>query len=342
MAESSIAERTVEPTPRRIERARKEGQIAFSRELVSGVVLASACLVLAVGGRAGLGGLVIYLRTALDGAVRADSLQGAIQLGLDALISTLWLPVGVVCLAVIVASLAQTRGNVAPARVEGARLRPRLARVIGREGIVVAAMDGCKLVALCTVAYLVLRPCLPALSASAGAQAPKALHILGAMAYRLGMGLAIVMLVFGLADYGWQVARHRHRMRMTHDEAKREHRESEGAPELKAERRRILHALNAMSWEGSLGAREFVVTDPGVVAVALCHSGAVEDVPVVLGKGERTMARRIEDAARTAAVPIIEDRSLAAALALLDEGGEIPESLYWAVAEAIVKARWLA
>jgi flagellar biosynthesis protein FlhB len=165
------------------------------------------------------------------------------------------------------------------------------------------------------------------------------LHSLGVLAQRLGTGLAIVMLSLGLADYVWQLILHRHRMRMTQDEDRRDRKESEGAPEFKEERRSIHRALSAGIGDTALVGCALVVSEPGRLAVALFYSGAVEDVPVVLAKGERRSARCVEDLARAAAVPIIEDPRLAAALALLGEGREIPESLYHVVATMVVRAR---
>jgi flagellar biosynthetic protein FlhB len=337
MAESSAGERTLEPTPRRIEQARREGQIASSPALIAAVALASVCLVLVVGGRAGIARLVAYIRAALSDAVSAEGFTRAIQLGLDVLISMLWLPVGCVCLAIIVVSLVQTRGNVATVRLRADRWRRR--RPLGRDGVVAIAVDGCTLIVLCMATYLALRSYLPALPTLAGAPPARVLHVLGELARRLGIGLAVGMLVFGLADYAWRVARHRRRMRMTWEEAKREYRESEGAPELKLERERLHLAWSADNLAASLGGRDWVVTDPGVLAVALSYAGSVDEVPVLLGKGEGRLAREIEVAARAAAVPLIEEPGLAATLALLDAGDEIPESLYSAVTEAMVRGK---
>jgi type III secretion protein U len=120
---------------------------------------------------------------------------------------------------------------------------------------------------------------------------------------------------------------------MTRDEVRREHREDEGDPQHRAERRRIHRALVEAA---PVSRATCVVVNPTHVAVALHHARDEADAPRVLAKGLGASAARIRSAARRAGVPIVRDVALARALYRLAEvGDEIPEELYEAAAAVL-------
>ncbi len=341
MAEASSEERTIPPTQRRRERARRAGDVAISRDLIAGFAFAAACAALVAGGKAWVGGLLAYLHLALAGATSANSVSPAIHAGLAAVGTALAVPLGVVLASSVLAGLMQTRGNFAPEslRANARRFVPALARLFGRESGIDAAMDLGKIAVLGVVALGSLRPCVSSLVALSGAGASQVLDVAGACARRLGIHLAIAMVVLGLADYLWQQVRHQSRLRMTRDEARREHKESEGDPEHQAERRRC-HRESQM--EGALAdvaGADLVLVEPGVAAAAVSCPGVANGAPVLLVRGERLRARQIEAAARAAGMPSFVEPALVRALAWVEAGGEIPEALHLSVARLMVRAR---
>ena len=343
MAESSAEGRTLAPTARRIEHARRVGQVAISRDLSASLAFASACATMVVAGGAWVGGLVSYLRTALARAHGASSASASIDMGLDAAFTVLWLPLGLVCATAVVSSLAQTRGNFATdsLRTDARRALPRMGRLLGREGAANAAGDLCKIAVLVAVACWSVRACVPALAALSGSSAAKVLGAAGALAQRLGMRLAITMLGLGFADYLWQTARHGGKLRMTPDEARREDKESEGDPEHKAERRRVHRELRMEGTIGDVRGADLVLVAPGIAAAAIVYSGHAESAPVLTVRGDGPRARKIESAALAAGVPCFLEPALLGALAGVEEGEAISEALYASVADLIVKARSL-
>jgi flagellar biosynthesis protein FlhB len=130
------------------------------------------------------------------------------------------------------------------------------------------------------------------------------------------------------------------RLRMGKDEVKREHKESEGDPQLKAARDRAHHEMLASATVANVRNASVVVVNPTHIACALRYDEEQEDdAPVVLAVGEGDLARRIVDAARDYGVPVLRDIPLARALIELSPGDRIPEELYEAVAE-ILRAAW--
>jgi flagellar biosynthetic protein FlhB len=122
---------------------------------------------------------------------------------------------------------------------------------------------------------------------------------------------------------------------MTRAEVRREHRETEGDPRHKAERQRLHRELAEQRMLADVRKADFVVVNPDHVAIALQYDRQGDAAPLVLAKGERLLAEKIKEVAREAGVPIFRDVNLAHALHELEEGDEIPEALYEAVAEIL-------
>ena len=139
----------------------------------------------------------------------------------------------------------------------------------------------------------------------------------------------------GVADYLLVRRRHLARLRMTREEVKREHKESEGDPSHRAERQRLHRELLEQRMVAEVRKADFVVVNPDHIAVALRYDRDGEAAPVVVARGERLLAERIKQVAREAGVPIFRDVTLARSLRDLAEGTEIPEALYEAVAEIL-------
>ena len=150
----------------------------------------------------------------------------------------------------------------------------------------------------------------------------------------LWRGLA-VLVVAAAVDYGIRWRRHRRSLMMTRTEVLREHRESEGDPRHKAERRRVHQEVLQHAMLEQVGQADVVVVNPTHLAVALRYDPSRSGAPVVVAKGQALVAERIKRLAREGRVPVVHDVSLARSLMDLDLGTEIPEALYDAVAEVL-------
>ncbi len=129
------------------------------------------------------------------------------------------------------------------------------------------------------------------------------------------------------------------RHRMTKDEVKREYRESEGDPALKAARRRAHQEALTGATLGALKNASVVIVNPTHLATALKYSEEEDLAPAVVAQGQGEMAKLIIEAARAYGVPIVRDVPVARALNDLEVGDDIPEALYEAVAE-ILRELW--
>src|SRR5205814_4053974 len=118
-------------------------------------------------------------------------------------------------------------------------------------------------------------------------------------------------------------------------EVRRDTRETEGDPRHKAERQRLHRALAEQRMLEDVRKADFVVVNPDHLAIALRYDRDGEAAPVVVARGERLLAERIKEVAREAGVPIFRDVTLAHSLRALEQGDQIPEALYEAVAETL-------
>ena len=155
---------------------------------------------------------------------------------------------------------------------------------------------------------------------------------------RLGLVAGGLLLLLGVLDLFVQRRRLQKDLRMTREEVKREHKEEEGDPALKAERMRLHREVLAHRMVMDVPRATCVIVNPTHVAVALRYDredGDDDAAPIVLAKGEGDVARRIVAAARAAGIPVLRNAPVARSLLACELGSTIPERLYEAVAEVL-------
>jgi flagellar biosynthesis protein FlhB len=227
--------------------------------------------------------------------------------------------------------------------VSTARLAPRFDRLHPGEGVknlfrfersfaVVRALVAALLVA--SFSWLLFRTHAVDLAATTGNElsiVPVAL----ALGRKLAWAAALVGLALGAIDLAVTFRAWRERHKMSRDEVRREHREAEGDPQVKAQRRRAHQEALTGSLLGAVKEATVVVVNPTHLASALRYREDEDEAPRVVAQGKGELARRIVEAARAYGVPCVRDVPVAHALAELETGDEIPEVLYEAVAEIL-------
>jgi flagellar biosynthesis protein FlhB len=188
------------------------------------------------------------------------------------------------------------------------------------------------------VAWWTLRPALTQVEHLAGASTSSSLVALGVLAEKVGLRLAVAALTWGAVDYLWRRNQRRKTLRMSRDEVRREHKEREGDPVLRAERQRLHREFLQNHRIDEVRSAKLVVTDSGLRAVALAYVADATGPPLVIAKGERLLARKIIEMAREGGVLVAEDAVLVQGLVDVEEGNEIPEALYQPVAEWLTQS----
>jgi flagellar biosynthetic protein FlhB len=341
---ASHEDRTEQPTPRREESALQEGRLPRSQDLGGAVALLAAGLAIGPGGT--------LLVDALGRAVHASLAAGPSALSdprataewirwVGSEVAIAFLPFGATLagLAVLVGA-GQARGTFTtkPLQPDWSRLSP--AKNIGRFLTLRPAVDLVKAVFKVTivaaVVYFVLAGALDELSRLPQSGPAALVEVLRSEVARVLLAAGLAMLALAVLDYGYQSWQHRRELRMTKDEVRRELRETEGDPLIRARLRSLGRSLARMRMMAAVPTADVVVANPTHIAVALRYDPDVADAPVVVAMGARKVAERIRRVALEAGVPIIENRAVARALfATTKVGLPIPPALYMAVAEIL-------
>ena len=155
----------------------------------------------------------------------------------------------------------------------------------------------------------------------------------GQMLSSLGIKVAVILIAIGVADFFYQRWQFRRDQRMTKSETKREHVEAEGDPQIGQERKRLYREVVEHGVLEDVRDATVLIVNPEHIAVALAFDEEDDDnAPTVLGSGTDALALAMIRAAREAGVPVMRDVPLARALVELEVGAEIPEALFEAVA----------
>lgn len=163
-----------------------------------------------------------------------------------------------------------------------------------------------------------------------------ALSTIGDIVITLGLKISAIYLIVGIGDYFWSKHKYHEDMKMTKQEVKDEYKNSEGDPKVKAQQRRVMQKTSMRRMMQSVPDADVVITNPTHFAVALKYDLDVAKAPIVVAKGADYIAQKIKEKAREANVEIVENRPLARALyANVEINSEIPEELYQAVAEVL-------
>ncbi len=331
--------RTERPTPRRLRKAKREGQIARSREIGAFGSIATALVAfhLVIPGVAG--GLARASRDLLATAGAGD--LGAAGARAAAMLGAALAPFLLLALAAgLAGGVAQAGFTWAP---EAAK--PKLANLSLKRGMRrfkpsvmfwELARAALKLGLLAALAWAPLTAFVRAVAAPHGLVASLAAtwDQVGGLLARATLLAAVV----AGADYA--IAKHRHgkELRMTRQEVRQDAKESEGDPLTRAQRRRRAQELSRNRMISDVAIADVVVTNPTHLAVALRY-GAGYPAPQVVAKGGGRLAARIRAEAHRHGVPVLEDRPLARTLfRRTSVGSYVPAALYEAVAVVLAAA----
>lgn len=347
MAETSTEDRTEAATPRRIEKAREEGQIARSRELTTFVMLLAG-----IGGLWSMGG---HLYDRLGGIVERAMLFDRSQLFDTArMLSSSW-ALGQAALLALVPffALMLFAALVAPTLLGGlvitlAAARPRLSRVNPMAGLarlfsmqvlVELAKAIAKATLVGTVLYLFLDAHIGQLLGLPKLAPQQALVTAMALTAKACITCVAALIVVVGMDTPYQLWTYAKNLRMSKEEVRQEHKNADGDPHVKARIRRLQQARARRRMMSKVAKADVVVTNPSHFAVALSYRKDKDGAPKVLAKGADAVALRIRELAQEHALPILEAPPLARALYFhVDLDREIPMELYTVVAEVVAWA----
>lgn len=344
--EDSGQEKSHEPTQSRIDKARREGDVAQSKEVNAAAAYLGFYLALAAASSGAAAALAFHLLQLLDRpeafasqAFAGDSsafMGSLFGVGFQAVAPFLALP----ALGVLAALFAQQSIVFAPSKIQPKFNRLSIVgnakKKFGPDGLSEFAKSALKLIAVCIMfaALFAHRFTTLPLDARFPAQSmPQAI-------LREGVIFAGMIVVFSLAlamiDLPWARHRHNQKLKMTLEELKKEMKEQEGDPTMKHSRRERGQAIARNRMMKDVPTADVVIVNPTHYAVALKWDRKGRGAPVCVAKGTDEVALKIREVAAVAGVPIRSDPPTARAIhASVEIGEEIKREQYAAVAAAI-------
>lgn len=343
-------EKTEEPTAKKLGDARKEGQVAKSKDLSGSIMLLSAFVVLKVYLKYMGQGFVdcfreFYTRIGelFDSTLGEFNVQFIIAMLRSGALKMLIMVLPFFAVAVIlgvVIDLVQVRW-----RPTAKPLKPKLSKISPLSGVkrifsvktLVQLIKQLVIIAVIgIVVYNNIKKRVGDIYRLYNIPLMSAILLLGDIVLNIGIIISVIYFIVGVVDFVYEKRKFRKDMMMTKQEVKEEWKNTEGSPEVKQKQRQKMQEVSRRRMMQAVPEADVVITNPTHFAVALKYEQNKGRAPVVIAKGEDYLAARIKEKARECNVEIVENKPLARMLYYnveLDE--EIPPELYQAVAEVL-------
>ncbi len=336
--------KTEDPTPKKLEEARKKGQVPLSREVNNWIMLLAGTLVVLGMGPGMMEDLLITLRTYLAQTADLPSVPGGMQFvvieALRQILKILAVPLLFLMAAAFAGPFLQIGPIFAPEiiKFDLSKISPSkgMARLFSLRSIVEFFKGVLKIVVISVVGLVILKPYFGTIEHMVGLPVPQALDEMKTLVMQLLIGVLIVLAIIAAIDLLYQRFEHMKKMRMTKQELKDEYRQSEGDPHVKAKLRQLRAERARARMMQAVPSADVVITNPTHYSIALKYDPDKDDAPMVVAKGVNELALRIREVARENGVTILPNPPLARILFDTVEVDEaVPPAHYKAVAEII-------
>lgn len=338
-------ERTEQASPRRREEARKKGQVARSQELSSVAVLAAGLVFFYFGSSSMVGRIMDLMKNLLRdaGATKLES-TSSVQSLLVGLVMDSFLILFPFLVVVIAAGLLANYFQVGflfsaePLTPDLSKIDPvkGFKRLFSLRMMAELLKNILKIAVISVIVYLTLKAEAVDTLLLADRSVWDIMVCVGDISFKIIFRTCWVLLFLAALDYVYQRWEFEKNLRMSKQEVKDEHKQSEGDPMVKARIRRIQREIARRRMMSKVPKADVVITNPDHLAVALQYDAGKMQAPVVVAKGAGEVAEKIKKTARDNGVPVLENKPLARGLyAGVKVGAFVPERFYQAVAEVL-------
>lgn len=343
-------EKTEEPTSKKLNDARRKGQVAKSREVANGFELLLLFIVLKLWtgylGESFIGvfrniytQIPEYIKL-YDGYVPETTFYNLFVSSAYRLISMI---APVLLLGFLVAFLCDLvqvkwKPTTEPLRPKFNKLNPLsgFKRFFSVNSLVELIKSIAKIVLIGYVVYSYLKKNAPSIYLLYGLSLNQAILQIGNLVISLGLRIALFYMLIAAADLIYQKVKFKKDMKMTKQEVKDEYKDQEGDPQIKGKQRQRMQEASRRRMMQKLPEADVVITNPTHYAVAIKYDPELYDAPYVVAKGTDYLAQKIKETAKEHHIEIVENKPLARMLyANVDIGSVVPPELYQAVAEVL-------
>jgi len=350
-ADGPGGEKTEPATAKKLSDARKEGQVAKSKEIANCLGLLGLFVVLkfmvgSIGNRLlnefdNVYGKIDSAVVFWNGDLPKNAMYTVVQ---DALMAVLIILLPILIIGFIIAFLSDLlqvkwSPTFKPLKPKLSKLNPvsGFKRFFSMSSLVNLVTSIAKIILIGLVAYNYLRKNYTLIFALNSMDLMNAVALIGSHVTTLGIQISAIYIVIAFVDLLYQRYKFSKDMKMTKQEVKDEFKQSEGDPLIKGKIRQKMMEASRRRMMQSLPQADVVITNPTHYAVAIKYEPSENEAPIVIAKGEGYLAQRIKDVAKENSVEIVENKPLARMLYHnVDIGEAVPPELYQAVAEVLV------
>lgn len=341
--ETDDSQKTEDPTPKKLEEARKRGQVPMSKETNTWLMLLIGTIVIAALGPGIMERLTYILQTMISESWQMSSVPGTAKVMMKLTFEV----IGIMAFALVILVIAAMAGPFAQVGplYSSETIKPKLdklspvagfKRIFSKNSLFEFVKGILKVTLIGVVAYMALEPYFPALEHTIDLAIPDLMHTMLAMFIRLMTAILIVLLLLAGADLLYQRWTHYQQMRMSRQEIKDEYKQTEGDPHVRSRLRQIRMERARRRMMDGVPDSTVVVTNPTHFAIALKYEPEEMDAPVCVAKGMDLIALKIREVAEANGVVVVENPPLARTLyKAIDIDETIPPEHYKAVAEVI-------
>ncbi len=343
-------EKTEQPTSKKLEDARKEGQVAKSKEIANAFGLLALFLLMKIYlGNMGTGLIECFsgVYNQIPSVIKMYNGQIPVA-ALTAIVESMMLKMALIIapvffvgvLVAVVCDVAQVKWKptTKPLQPKFSKLNPvkGFGKIFSKNALVELIKSIAKIAVVCYVAYTYLKDRIGGIFVLYKVGWKEAIVWIGETITDLGIRIAAVYMIIAFIDFAYQKWKFKDDMMMTKQEVKDEYKNQEGDPQIKSKQKARMMEASRRRMMQQLPEADVVITNPTHYAVAIKYDPEKYDAPYVIAKGKDYLAQKIKETAKENDVEVVENKPLARMLyANVDIGGLVPPELYQAVAEVL-------
>ncbi len=343
-ADSGTGEKTEEPTSRKREKSREEGQVAKSNEITTAILLITLFFTLKVVGPWAAERLIYLMQQAFT-LFQYNSIEvlTAHQIYIFFMKNGLLIMLPVLAVSFVFAFIANImqvgwKPTLKPLKPKFNRLSPiqGIKRMFSMRTLVELVKSLLKIAIIITIVYLTLVDFENMIYNFYQLSTFEGYMLIIDTVLDMGIKVGMYFIAIAAIDYAYQRFKHEKDLKMTKQEVKEERKMSDGNPEVKGKIRQKMREAAMRRMMQDIPKADVIITNPTHFAIAIAYEEEQFGAPQVIAKGVDLVAARIREKAKEHHIEIVENKPLARALYYTVEiGQEIPQELYQAVAEVL-------